>query len=42
MVWLFKSDHFDVELKAISETFTGGIVAKVSDSTVALAHDPAS
>ena len=35
--WLFKSDHFDVELKAISETFTGGITAKISDSTVALA-----
>ncbi len=35
--WLFKADHFDVELKAISETFTGGITAKVSDSTVALA-----
>jgi len=37
--WLFKSDHFDVELKAISETFTGGITAKVSYSTVALAHE---
>jgi serine protease Do len=37
--WLFKSDHFDVELKAISETFTGGITAKVSDSSVALAPE---
>ena len=37
--WLFKSDHFDVELKAISETFTGGITAKVSDSGVALAPE---
>jgi serine protease Do len=37
--WLFKSGHFDVELKAISETFTGGITAKVSDSNVALAPE---
>jgi serine protease Do len=37
--WLFKQDHFDVELKAISETFTGGITAKVSDSSVALAPE---
>jgi serine protease Do len=37
--WLFKSGHFDVELKAISETFTGGITAKVSDSSVALAPE---
>jgi serine protease Do len=37
--WLFKSDHFDVELKAISETFTGGVTAKVSDSSVALAPE---
>ena len=37
--WLFKSDHFDVELKAISETFTGGITAKVSDSSVTLAPE---
>jgi serine protease Do len=37
--WLFKSDHFAVELKAISETFTGGITAKVSDSSVALAPE---
>jgi serine protease Do len=34
--WLFKSDHFDIELEAISQTFTGGITAKVSDSSVAL------
>lgn len=37
--WLFKSGHFEVELRAISETFTGGITAKVSDSTVALASE---
>jgi serine protease Do len=37
--WLFKSDHFDVELTAISETFTGGITAKVSDSSVAMAPE---
>jgi serine protease Do len=37
--WLFKSDHFDVELKAVSETFTGGITAKVSESSVALAPE---
>ncbi len=37
--WLFKSDHFDVELKAISETFTGRITAKASDSSVALAPE---
>src|SRR5229473_7785735 len=36
---LFKSGHFDVELKAISETFTGSITAKVSDSTVAMARE---
>jgi serine protease Do len=37
--WLFKQDHFDIELKAISETFTGGVTAKVSDSSVALAPE---
>jgi len=37
--WLFKSDHFDVPLKSISETFTGGITAKVSESSVALAPE---
>jgi serine protease Do len=37
--WLFKSDHFNVELQPISETFTGGITAKVSDSGVALAPE---
>src|SRR5258708_7148640 len=37
--WLFKSDHFEVELKAISETFTGGITAKVFDSSIALAPE---
>ena len=34
--WLFKSDHFHVELKPISETFTGGITARVADSNVEL------
>jgi serine protease Do len=37
--WLFKSDHFSVELQPISETFTGGITAKISDSSVALAPE---
>jgi S1-C subfamily serine protease len=37
--WLFKQEHFDFELKAISETFTGGITAKVSDSGVALSPE---
>jgi S1-C subfamily serine protease len=30
--WLFKSDHFDVELKAIGEVFTGGVAAKMSNA----------
>lgn len=34
--WLFKSDHFHVDLKLVSETFTGGIAARVSDSSVEL------
>lgn len=34
--WLFKSDHFHVDLQPISETFTGSISAKVSDSGVGL------
>jgi serine protease Do len=29
--WLFKSDHFHVDLRPISETFTGEIAAKISD-----------
>ena len=37
--WIFKSDHFSVELQPISETFTGGIIAKVSDSSIALAPE---
>src|SRR6267154_5191162 len=37
--WLFKSAHFSVELQPISETFTGGITAKVSDSSIALAPE---
>src|SRR5207245_4864570 len=35
--WLFKSDHFDVELKPISETFTGDVTVRGYDSSVALA-----
>src|SRR6267142_5805842 len=34
--WLLKSDHFHVDLQPISETFTGGITAKVSDAAVGL------
>lgn len=37
--WLFKAYHFSVELKGISETFTGDIAAKVSDSSMALAPE---
>jgi len=37
--WLFKSGHFEVELKSIADTFTGGISAKVSDSIVSLAPE---
>jgi len=37
--WLFKSAHFSVELQPITETFTGGITAKVSDSSIALAPE---
>src|SRR5260370_17669838 len=34
--WLLKSAHFHVELHAISETFTGGITARVSDASAGL------
>src|SRR5712664_9176 len=34
--WLLKSGHFHVDLQPISETFTGGITAKVSDAAVGL------
>ena len=34
--WLFKSDHFHVDLQPISEIFTGGITARVSDAGVGL------
>src|SRR5260370_39901013 len=37
--WLFKSDHFHVDLQAVSETFTGSITANVSDSNVSLAPE---
>jgi len=31
--WLFKTDHFHVDLQPISEAFTGEIVARVSDAS---------
>ena len=34
--WLFKSDHFHVDLQPISETFTGEITAKASDAGAGL------
>src|SRR6267378_4039983 len=34
--WLLKSARFHVDLQPISETFTGGITAKVSDAAVVL------
>src|SRR6266704_2477683 len=34
--WLLKSAHFHVELQPISETFTGGIIARVSDASAGL------
>jgi len=34
--WLFKSNQFHVDLQPISETFTGGITAKVSNAGVGL------
>ncbi len=33
--WVFKSDHFHVELQPISEVFTGGVTAKLSGSASA-------
>jgi S1-C subfamily serine protease len=30
--WLLKSDHFDVELRAIGEVFTGGVTASLSNA----------
>ena len=30
--WLFKTDHFHVDLQRISEAFTGEILARVSDA----------
>jgi S1-C subfamily serine protease len=37
--WLLKSNHFNVDLQSISETFTGGITARISDANVALQPD---
>jgi S1-C subfamily serine protease len=34
--WLFKSSHFHIELQPISEIFTGGITAKISDANIGL------
>jgi S1-C subfamily serine protease len=34
--WLFKADHFEVELQAISETFTGEVSANVSGTSSSL------
>jgi len=34
--WLLKSDHFHIDLQPISEIFTGGITARVSDAGVSL------
>src|SRR2546425_10384273 len=34
--WLLKSAHFHVDLQPISETFTGGITARVSDASAGL------
>jgi len=34
--WLLKSDHFHVDLQPISEIFTGGTTARVSDAGVGL------
>src|SRR5258707_4043747 len=34
--WLFKSDHFHVDLQPISETFTGEVAVKVSDDGASL------
>jgi serine protease Do len=34
--WLIKSNQFHVDLQAISETFTGGITARIADSNVEL------
>lgn len=33
--WLFKSDHFHVELDSIATTFTGGVTAKLAGSAPA-------
>src|SRR5713101_4394210 len=34
--WLLKSDHFQVELQAISETFTGVVAANISGTSASL------
>ena len=34
--WLLKSDHFHADLQAVSDTFTGTVLATVSDTTVGL------
>jgi len=37
--WLLKSDHFQVELQPISETFTGVVSANVSGTNASLQHE---
>ncbi len=34
--WLFKASHFHVDLALLSETFTGGVTAKVSEASAGL------
>ena len=34
--WLLKTDHFEVDLQPLADTFTGGITANVSDARIAL------
>lgn len=37
--WLFKSDHFDVTFDSISETFTGGVSARLPAGSASLAPE---
>jgi serine protease Do len=34
--WLFKTNHFSVNLESLSDTFTGDVTARVSDASVSL------
>ncbi len=40
--WLFKTDHFHVELEAVATTFTGGVTAKLASGAVAELAPPLS